>query len=89
MDIQPDYVDFSIPVPVTMQASPSIHGIVSNWLDSSWALSCAVKGGSSIRVRAYKQNHGLSGPLSPAEVYRTDRYVRAAGGLTQDIKKPP
>lgn len=69
IDIQLNYVDFTIPTPVEMRAAPAIINLVSNWLDSSWQLSTAVNGRSVIRARAYKDNHGLAGPLSPVEAY--------------------
>lgn len=69
LDIQPNYIDFDIPIPVEMRNHPAITNLVSNWLDSSWSLSTAVNGRSVIRARAYKDNHGLTGPLSPIEAY--------------------
>lgn len=67
LDIQPNYVDFVIPVPVKMRAKPSLHNLSANWLDSSWYIECAVNGSSTLRCRAHKDNHGLTIPLAPVE----------------------
>lgn len=67
VDVQQNYIDFSIPGPVKMRTAPSIHNLVSNWLDSSWSLSAVVNGSSVIRVRAYKENHGLTAPIPAVE----------------------
>lgn len=62
IDIQTDYIDFSIYLPVTMRAFPSIEGASNLNVNgySDFAFHVAAFNGNNLRIRATKSNHGLT-----------------------------
>lgn len=62
VDIQPDYIDFSIYLPVTMRAFPSIEGASNLSVNgySGFAFQVAAFNGNNLRIRATKSNHGFT-----------------------------
>ena len=62
VDIQTDYIDFSVYLPVTMRALPSIDGASNLRVNgySDFVFSVAAFNGNNLRIRATKSNHGLA-----------------------------
>lgn len=62
VDIQTDYIDFSVYLPVTMRALPSIDGASNLRVNgySDFVFSVATFNGNNLRIRATKSNHGLA-----------------------------
>lgn len=65
--INPNYIAFNIPTPITMREVPSIVGTpvvktITGWAQTGFTFSALLKPGF-IRVSATKSNHGLSDAL--------------------------